>query len=269
MTSPLTDAARRVLEQIDYLTETWEDLVTLGIEPSHRRRLTSSRRARSVESVEAASVEVRAELAERRMPGWVPGPGKHAAPLDVEMLDVLTLVVATAEDLALTVTQTAGVERPRHVVSAWEDPRPLLRSARAWLTAADEADKDTVPWASWVLGPVVRRVAAAVGEIMDGQLIDALCPWCCGRSVKRPTGGERTLVVHAPGSTTGARAEQTAPGAGDGPMIVCHGTACTPPDSACGTRVRGMPAWPEREWDWLAKQLLPLDGADTPSVVAQ
>lgn len=265
MTSPLTDSARRVLEHLDYLVEAWPDLVTIGVEPSRRRRaLPSSRRARSAESVDASSAQARAELAERRQPGWVQGPGQHAVPIDVDMLDLLALVVSAAEDLGSTITQTAGVDRPPHAESPWADPRPWLLGARAWLTAADEADARTVPWAAGVLGPVVRRVAAAVGEIVDGQVLDALCPWCGGRWQGRS--GARTLVVHSPGSTTtGARAEATAPGAvGEGPMVVCHGTSCTPPDSAVGKRVRGMPAWPEREWDWLAKQLRPVGGADTP-----
>ena len=265
MTSPLTDAARSVLGHLDYLVEAWPDLVTMGVAAGGRRRLPSSRRHRPDAVVLAQAAEARAELLERRQIGWVPGTGKHPAPVDVDMLDLIRDVVAAAEDLALTITQTAGVDRPSHVTSVWEDPRPWLLSARAWLTAADEVDDLTVPWARSVLAPVVRRVASTVGEILDGQVIDALCPWCRGRSEKRPNGGERTLMVAAPGqASTGARPEATAPGQGDGPLVVCHGTNCAPPDSACGRRLRGMPAWPEREWDWLAKQLLPLDGADTP-----
>ena len=266
--TPLSAAARRVLDHLDYLERTWPDLVELGVERGSRRRLPSSRRQRSTTALAVVEAEARAEQAERRRPGWVPGLGKHPVPIDVEMLDVLTLVVSTAEDVAGTVTQTAGVERPVCVGSAWEDPRPWLRAARAWLTAADEADERTVPWAAMVLGPVVRRVASVVGEIVDGQVLDALCPWCGGRSQKRPTGGARTLVVRAPGQpTTGARPEMTslAEVVDDGPLIVCSGTNCSPPPSAVGMRVGGQPAWPWREWDWLARQLRPCDVLDTPS----
>lgn len=265
---PLTVAARQVIEHLDYLEETWPDLVTIGVERGTRRRMPSPRRGRSDE---AAQREAMAEAAERRQPGWVPGPGARPVPIDVDMLDLIVLVVSTAEDLGTTITQVAGVERPAPAASSWEDPRPYLRSARAWLTAAHDVDAETVPWAARLLAPVVRRVASAVGEILDGQVLDALCPWCGGRTDRDPNGGARTLVVHVgAGATTGARPETTEPGAtkAEGPLIVCHGSECSPPESACGRRWREQPAWPEREWDWLAKQLVTVDTPSSARVTA-
>lgn len=257
----MTNAVRRVLEQIDYLEEAWPQLVTLGVAASTRRHHLPSRRRRSREAIERAQRTAQLEAAERRRPGWVPALSHPSAPVDVTMLDLLTRVVEVAENLAEVVTQTAGVDRPRHVESALEDPRPRLRTARAWLTAAQEVNADIVPWAGRQLLPVVREAAEALGEIVDGQLLDALCPWCGGRTERRPMGGERTLVVQAgPMAVTTQQSGQSRPEPGEvgWPRIVCHGLNCTPPASACGAQVDGQPAWPEREWDWLAKQLNPV-----------
>lgn len=253
---------RRVLEQIDYLETAWPQLITLGVEASTRRQQLPTRRRRSDEAVERARREAQAEAAERRMAGWVQALSHPSVPVDVTMLDLLATVVEAAQDLAETVTQTAGADRPTYVESAMEDPRPRLRTARAWLTAAQDVDDRTVPWAAAVLTPVVRSVASALGEIIDGQVLDALCPWCGGRSSRRPGGGDRTLVVHAgPDAVTTQQADTEPAGPGDvgWPRIVCHGANCTPPASACGAQVHGQPAWPEREWDWLAKQVRSVD----------
>lgn len=255
---------RRVLEQIDYLEEAWPQLVTLGIGASTTRRRLPAGRRRSDAALERVDREARIEAEERSQPGWVPAISHPSVPVDVTMLDLLAMLVSVAEDLAATVTQTAGVERPSHATSAVEDPRPYLRTARAWLTAAQEADDRTVPWATGELTPVVRAAATALGEIVDGQVLDALCPWCGGRTERHPMGGQRTLVVDAGPTavTTQQPAPEPRPGDVGWPRIVCHGLNCTPPASACGAQVHGQPAWPEREWDWLAKQL---DPADTPS----
>ncbi|MHB1063542.1 MAG: hypothetical protein ACYC1Z_03450 [Georgenia sp.] len=262
-----SDQTRRVDDQLDYLEQTWPELVTTGVIPGSRRVLPSSRRRRSAEAVKQAAIDDALDMLERGKPGWVPGAARQPAPVDLDMLDTLAVVVSTTEDLVATITQTAGVERPVHVESVYEDPRPYLRTARAWLTAAQEADDRTVPWADDLLRPVVRKVATMLGEIVDGQVLDALCPWCTGRSEKRPTGGDRTLVVHAPAVTSTASRSGRA-GADDGPVVVCHGTNCTPPSSSVGTWIGEQPAWPEREWDWLAKQLLAVDGDVTARAVA-
>lgn len=256
MTTSTADVSR-VLEEIDYLENAWPQLVTLGTDASNRRRLPSTNRRRSDEALERAQREAAIEAAERRMPGWVPALSHAAAPVDVSMLDLIAELVAVADDLAETITGVAGIA-VGHVVSAWEDPRPRLRVARAWLTKAQEEDPRTLPWARGILAPVVRAAAQALGEIVDGQLLDALCPWCGGRTERRPMGGERTMVVHAGPTAVTTQEAPEERGAG-WPRIVCHGLNCSPPASACGTTWRGQPTWPEREWDWLAKQLKPVE----------
>lgn len=251
-----TADVRRGLEEIDYLENAWPQLITLGTDASNRRRLPATRR-RSGEALERAQREAAIEAAERKMLGWVPALTHAAAPADVSMLDLIAELVAVADDLSETITGVAGVPHPS-AVSAWVDPRPRLRIARAWLTKAQDEDPRTLAWARGILGPVVRATAQALGEIVDGQVLDALCPWCKGRTERRPMGGERTLVVHA--GPTAVTTQEAPEERGVGwPRIVCHGVNCTPPASACGTQWKGRPTWPEREWDWLAKQLQPVE----------
>lgn len=253
--------SRRLRAQVDedvaYLVDSWPALVTLRTPGSGRRRppsrheVTEAQRLRS----ELLAIQERVELRRARELGVQPVPptGPIPAPAALEVLDLLAEFVAVSADVADAVTQTAGVERPpSSPSSSWTDPRPYLRLAAAWLEQADEVDERTVPWVAAQLRPLAGKVAHQLGEVHDGQLLDALCPWCGGRTERRLTGGERTLVVYVRG-TRRAKAE----GQGDGPVIVCRGLNCEPPEASCGTRVGGRPAWPEREWDWLARQLLP------------
>lgn len=79
--------------------------------------------------------------------------------------------------------------------------------------------------------------------IYDGQRLDGVCPWC-GQ-------GPRTLVVRIPDEPEDP-AEPPAP-----MLVVCegYGRICEPPESDCGLYVRGRPAWPWTEWDWLAQRI--------------
>ncbi len=39
-------------------------------------------------------------------------------------------------------------------------------------------------------------------------------------------------------------------------LVVCQSDrACEPPERDCGTWVRGRPAWPWNEWDWLGQRI--------------
>lgn len=250
-----THLARQIAEDMDYLDGAWPALVELGV-PGTRRRIVW--RAPSQASREAEALEASEDLDARREPGWVPPLGRSAAPADVSLLDLLARFVSTASDVSETVTQCVGVVRPPAPASCWADPRPYLRTARAWLSVADDADGKVGPWVGEQLHGLADQVAARLGEVHDGQVLDAMCPWCRGRTAASPMGGEQTLVVYARQS----RSDQAAgkPSETD-PMIVCRGVNCTPPESAVGHwlgKEKSRPAWPLREWDWLAKQLLPV-----------
>lgn len=242
----MADAMKQISRDVDYLVSSWPGLVTLAVPSTSSRRPAVGRRDQSEDARARREEEAREDRAAARLPGAVPGTGPVPAPAHVGLLDLLARIVSVAADVAETVTQTAGVERPAPPTSSWVDPRPYFIAARLWLQAAQLADERTVPWVAQQVGPLVVEVARMLGEVHDGQVLDALCPWCKGRTAQGE--GRRTLVVQLP------RTENP----DHGPVIVCRGDGCEPPLDKCGMRVGGRPAWNEREWDWLAKLLDPL-----------
>lgn len=82
-----------------------------------------------------------------------------------------------------------------------------------------------------------RRIAAVTGEIEDGMTLKAPCIACRGLNAA----GQMSYTLRL-------RAKPD-------PVILCANPACQPTDTVCGTWVRGRPAWPQREWDWLADRI--------------
>lgn len=99
----------------------------------------------------------------------------------------------------------------------------------------------------------IRRAMAVLGLTLDGQLLDALCPWCEGRTARHPVGGARTLRVRI---VPDRRDPQQAV-----PVVICEGDNCSPSDASAAydERWHGHPTWPQHEWEWLAAQI---DAAD-------
>jgi hypothetical protein len=178
-------------------------------------------------------------------------PGEHRDAADPAVIDLMADVAMAADLIAELAAQALGEDRPPPASSALADPRPKLWHVRAGLAGL----RDVAPASFSVLceqaHALAGELARAVGVVRPGwPLPAALCPWCGGRTVRRPVGGAATLVVHVlPGGV---------------PAVVCHGTNCAPPDSHCGTWWRGRPAWPEPEWEWLAKWI---DAAMQPKAV--
>lgn len=259
---------KQIEEDAEYLAGAWPLLVLLGIPGAagQSARPRPQRREPSEQAKERAAELQAAEAAEDRkaakQPGYIrrPAPGRHPVPANVTLLDLMADLVRVASDVAETVTQCAGVERLEQPASCWQDPRPYLARARAWIEVADDADDRTRPWVAEQLHDLAHRVADHLGEFHHGYVLDAICPWCLGRTPKRPTGGDRTLVV----KISSAGAEHVlgayAPIPKEEVLIVCHGLNCTPPESAVswwtGREDRRHPAWPQREWEWLAPRLL-------------
>lgn len=163
--------------------------------------------------------------------------GEHPAPLHLDTLDVLVDVLHTAETVADRVAQAAGVDRLPPADHALADPRPYLRHAARWLR---HTDPRIALWAEHEAARLRTTVAVTLGEVTDGQTLDAPCPWC---------GDER------------ARTLRVRTLAGDLKAVVCHGV-CEPSDADCGTWWRGRPAWPlSTEGDWLAARLTHAAGA--------
>lgn len=208
------------------------------------------------------------ELSRIRVHSRLPRTADAHAPVALGVLATMARVAEVVTEVAATVCEVVDVAYPGDLASVYVDPAAHLLRVRAWVGSAQNVDELTVPWVLERIHPLADTIATHLGEVHDGQLIEALCPWCQGRTAHRPNGGERTLVVFARQSRTEQAAKPRPDGEAParrepsrGPLIVCHGEACTPPDAAVGLWIGERPAWPEREWDWLSKQLLPVDGA--------
>lgn len=224
-----------------YLAQSWPTLLELK-HPGTPRRWTETVRWS----------EMPAELG-------APAPATPS-PAVLSVLDLTARVVDVVGDVARTVQDVLEQHDPQHntppgrpAESVMLDPLPWIRFVARHLRSADFADARTGPWALDRLERVQREVARLLGDSQQvGQTLNAVCPWCRGRSERRPTGGARTLMVVVP-----------EPEDDEEPLIVCVGVNCDPPPSACSRRDRyGQPAWGEREWDWLARQVLPVEAGE-------
>lgn len=178
------------------------------------------------------------------------------APVSVSVLDVLADYHGVATVVYPRVMRAAGLST-RPVRS--RDPRPYLVEAATHLTVAADRD-DSVPIAvASAIRPLTMDVARLMGDVRDGQLLAGICPWCRGRTAAGT--GVPTMRLHYPPADAAGPIDPDGMlgRGGDQPLIVCHGLNCAPPSAACGESSRGRPAWTPREWDWLAKMLLPLD----------
>jgi hypothetical protein len=142
----------------------------------------------------------------------------------------------TPERRAALDAQARAERLERTGLAPGEHPAPMH------LDIQDLLDEAAAGEASWPL-----RALSALGMLPDGQLLDALCPWCDGRTTTAPAGGARTLRVRM---------------LADGrPAVVCEGT-CEPPEHDVGAEWRGRPAWPlEAEGAWLAGRIEHADEA--------
>ncbi|MFF1531458.1 hypothetical protein [Cellulomonas sp. NPDC058312] len=249
-----------VICDLDYLIEAWPHVVGNRIPGTDRSWVEEPRKA----------VVSEADL-ERMGKQGIPRP----APVRVGVLDLLQQYAARSEEMARCIVEvlalganalddaydrgepweyrrTDGVEIARRWFeryylpesAASKDPRPWLRTLRRYTEDAHDADDKTAPWLAAMIAPLVDVTARLLGDVRAGQVMNAVCPYCLGRTA-RGWIGERTLTIEFPDAKSVE------------PMVVCHGLECDPPSSSCGTRVDNQPAWPRREWDWLASQLLP------------
>lgn len=227
-------AARRELQ---YLVDAWPIIVELKIPGPARSWVERPRRTGVITP----------EDLDRMGPQGVPRP----APADVSVLDLLSRISTVADNVLRTIHVVLGLVDGRHVParSAWIDARPWLSEAKSWLAQAQEDNDKTVPWVLAQLAPLTATTARLLGDVREGQVINAVCPWCGGRA-EGGLVGERTMSLRYPDHRD--EEEGDVP---EDPLIVCRGLACEPPAASCGTRWQEHPAWPRREWDWLASQL--------------
>lgn len=166
--------------------------------------------------------------------------------------------------------EAAGRYETRHPHALTVNPaapwhRTFTPADREWITEA--APAGSVHWACvWLessldvigahddfaqvlsdaIGRLRRRIAATLGEIEDGMTLQAACISC--RGIDADTGQAMyTLRLRAKPD----------------PVIMCVNPACQPSEQLCGTWIRSRPAWPQREWDWLAGRIRDLEAAVT------
>lgn len=226
-----------VTADLTWISRSWQDL--------HLMRFPGARRPRRAPVLTAAArADADATARTDRRLRDPDAPGESPAPIDVTVLDTLTGLLLTLDDLARRLADTAAAapdEFPRPATMYdFLAIGPLTETIRALLADATQADPEALDDAQEVVAGLRRRLAEATADVDDGQRLHAVCPWCRGTTVDAPTGGERTLVVRLVAGR---------------PLILCEGALCDPPAADCHIRVRGRPGWSERSWPWLARRL--------------
>lgn len=190
--------------------------------------------------------------------GWLPAhlrgltvlvpPGESPAPYDLDTADLLSEILAAADLMADHASLALGLPLPFSASSAFADPRPFLEHTAALLSRLPVEHQQTI---ASVCADLVETARVSLGEVLDGQVLDAICPWCDGRTNAHPAGGARTLRFRL----VEDRGEPF-------PLIVCEGGHCEPGANS-GHRWRGLPAWSLfNEGTWLADCIAARDGAE-------
>lgn len=229
-----------VIGDLEWVAAYWPDLVEARLpgtaRPWRQPRLTREQRAELDEAARRERLE--------RSPD---APGEAPAPLDLGVLDTITGILAEAVEFAAAAAAYAGAPQLPPPSTALADARPYLRFLIEQIPALPDpeafADHIALTAARWV-----RQIARTLALVHDGQALAVVCPWCRGVTPQTPAGGSYTWRVrHLPG---------------DEIAIVCESGSCEPPSRDVGTWWRGMPVWPLREWDWLARRLEAREGED-------
>lgn len=181
--------------------------------------------------------------------------GASPAPVPAGVLDLLVDMLAdasaVADDVALEIHCPTLPPPSSGFANAW----PYLDFSARHLADAEQA-ADT--WRGTIRG-MVERTARALGLIYDGQRLTAVCPWCRGVTADHPEGGQATWVVRNLLSRQtcghGSADRRWCPECPTLIAVVCDGGSCEPPSKDVGTWIRGRPAWPWTEWEWLADRL--------------
>ena len=183
-------------------------------------------------------------------------PGYSLAPLHIDVLDTCANLLMMADLLHEHVAQTVGHPTLHHPPTAHSDARPYLRYIIELLPEACEADPEMADAAAEKAGAMQGMILTALGEVTDGQLLNAVCPFCMGVTSRHPSGGARTLRFRF------EEIDDPKMGAQVDPLIVCENpVGCTPFAAECAKWVHGKPAWRWPDWDWLAERLIPAKAA--------
>jgi hypothetical protein len=190
-------------------------------------------------------------------------PGEAPVPFDVDVLDLLSTVLVEADDLAERVAVACWRPIDPPATSAFADAgRPVALVAQLLPVVQD---RDLLEHIADHVSVLVDKAQHVLGLTFDGQLLDATCPWCKGRTSHHPEGGRRTLRIRTGKPEANPKAGQ--PGEPDEhparTLVVCEGGACEPGDQS-GQRWRGLPAWDLlNEGEWLRRCIDIADKATT------
>lgn len=246
MTEPMTNVHSNrigaVRRDLLWIADRWADV--------HESRLKGTARpwrAPQVSPDTRSELDAQARLEKADRIGLT--MGESPAPVHVDVLDTLADILMRADMLHDHIAQTLGVERLDPAPSAFADPKPYLAFIGEHLADFAADDTDGLNAVSDLARELREDMAAVLGEIADGQTLDALCPFCGGKDGHHPNGGAKTLRVrNVPLPRMEDRDHHEA-------VIMCVGGMCAPAENECGVYVRGLPAWPMSDWDWLAERL--------------
>lgn len=246
MTSPADTAAAAVRELLNALGWLAASLMPGTAKPYRAPQMSDEKRA-------AADILARLEKAEIINAGLL--LGETPPPFDLDVADLLSEIMSTADELADRVCRAVYRPVDPPAGSAFADPSRFLRLVLRWLPLAVTVDEGLAAYTEGRCDGLVFRAHGLLGLLGDGQLLDAACPWCEGRTSTSPTGGARTLRVRAQ-LPDGKRSVASVDPQDVRWFVVCEGGLCEPPTADCGSRLRGRPAWPlSSEGDWLAMRL--------------
>lgn len=246
--------ADAILVDVEFLAEHWADL-------GEQRRAGSPRpwRQALLDPERRAQMLARDQL--ERADRDPDAPGFTAAPLHVDVLDVIVDAWTVLDELATLISPDwrntrTGHARDRAAAERLaplpvDDISSILELIRTWLRPAlPGLPARRVTAIGGRLHRAVTDVERTLALVRAGQMLTgALCPWCRGITPKHPEGGQTTMrVEELPASD-----EQKVPAVA---AVVCWNSLCDPPTDKVSIRWKGRPAWSHGEWDWLAKQLI-------------
>lgn len=180
------------------------------------------------------------------------GPG---SPWNMRALGVHIDLLTRSHILHESIAQTVGHPRLDPPASTFDSPSPFLAYCLELLSEATLTTSEALGWCRWV-DPMRLQVAVLLGEVVEGQVLDAMCPFCLGFGPSSPAGGAKTLVFRRVPRMAGLRPVTTGEDDGTEIVIMCESGTCSPFASECSGYSHGRPYWPWPEWEWLAARLL-------------
>lgn len=215
-----------ITDAVDWITRRWPHLQESRLKgtprPWRQQTLTPQQRA-------AADRAAREEL--DRNGGRA--LGESPAPVHLDAVDLSQLIIKRTSRIAADVATDLGHQQALTALIRHrpDNPSEALIYTRHW------ADKSTDEIRQSVLSELLHLrdlMGAHFQEILDGQHLEAYCPWC-----------DRTQMY----------VRLIGPEATREPVIICQSGQCNPPQDQCGTWYHGNPAWPFHEWAWLADRI--------------